>query len=387
MNIIFALVSPSRKESPIRVIITHKGKVFRKSIGLSCPAIAWSRVKHKSNRPAINERLKEIRDGLESVLDADSTFDDVEFALSRVEGGHWNDTLPMLDRPTFWQHFHEWSERPCTSQRQHRLTYNTVLRLMGGVWTWENMDARFYQSLIKKMQENGYSPNYQGNIVQRVKTVMSEGRKMGYHSNMSYLKWKRPSEESFSIALTESEMMLLWEGELTPGERRVADLAWLGYLTASRFSDYSRLTSDNIYQDCIRFFQKKTDGEVMIPCSPKIRTIFERNGGHAPRISAQVFNREIKEVCRKVGIDSIIQVPKSTRLKKGWPDDKQIRKWELVSSHSFRRSGASALYRSGVPARVVRYLTGHTTDKQLFKYIKIDKEEGLEMLSQSAFFK
>ena len=125
----------------------------------------------------------------------------------------------------------------------------------------------------------------------------------------------------------------------------------------------------------------------MIPCSPKIKAILERNNGRAPKMADQVFNREIKNVCRKVGITDVIQVPISTRRKKGWDDNKAVEKWEMVSSHSFRRSGASALYRSGVPARVVRYLTGHTTDKQLFKYIKIDKEEGLELLARSGFFK
>ena len=387
MNIAFALVSPSKKESPIRVIITHKGKVFRKSIGLSCPTIAWSKTRHKSNTPAINERLTDIRNGLESVLDFDSSASDIEFALSRIVNGHWNDTLQADDTPTFWEYFKEWSERPCSSQRQHRLTYNTTLRLMGGVWTWDNMDSRFYQSILTKMKAEGYATNYQGNIIQRIKTVMSEGRKLGYHSNTAYTEWKRPAEESFSIALNEREMQMLWDADLTPGERRVADLAWLGYLTASRYSDYSRLTSDNIHGDTIRFVQRKTDSEVLIPCSPKIKTILERNKGRAPKMVDVVFNREIKEVCRKVGIDSVIQVPRSTRKIKGWADDKVVYKWELVSSHSFRRSGASALYRSGVPARVVRYLTGHTTDKQLFKYIKIDKEEGLELLSQSDFFK
>ena len=36
MNIHFNLKSTADKVSPIRVIITHKGKVYRKAVGLSC---------------------------------------------------------------------------------------------------------------------------------------------------------------------------------------------------------------------------------------------------------------------------------------------------------------------------------------------------------------
>lgn len=389
MNITFALVYQNKKVSPLRVIITHKGKVWRKSVGISVTTADWSKVRHRTGTPSIDKKIIEIRNGLEAMLDNDSTPAEIEYALTRITDGQWNDG-PIIESgsPSFWQYFKQWSERPCSSLRQHRSTYKTVLGLMGERWDWDTMDNRFYHQIIRQMEAQGYSVNYQGNIIQRIKTVMNEGRKAGYHNNTCFQEWKRPTEDSFSIALTENEMMMLWNADnLTLGEQKVRDLAWLGYLTASRYSDYSRLSVNNIYGDAIRFFQKKTDGEVLIPCSPKIKTILERNNGRAPKMVDQVFNREIKNVCRKVGITDVIQVPKSTRRKKGWSDNKAVEKWEMVSSHSFRRSGASALYRSGVPARVVRYLTGHSTDKQLFKYIKIDKEEGLELLARSAFFK
>lgn len=60
---------------------------------------------------------------------------------------------------------------------------------------------------------------------------------------------------------------------------------------------------------------------------------------------------------------------------------------ELVSSHTFRRSGASALYRAGVPAKVIRFLTGHKSDKTLFLYIKLNAEDGYQSLAGLEFFK
>ena len=179
----------------------------------------------------------------------------------------------------------------------------------------------------------------------------------------------------------------LWNAELEGHDSRVRDLAMLGYLTASRFSDYSRLNEDNIQGDRISWIQEKTDEPVLIPCSPKIRTIFKRNGGRAPKMCSIVFNRDIKTVCKKVGIDEVIQVPESKRKMMGRTKTEPVYKYELVSSHTFRRSGASALYRSGVPARVVRFLTGQKDDRTLFKYIKLNIEDGADMLAESDFFK
>lgn len=390
MNITYGVVNTNLKKTSLRVIITHKGKVYRKSIGISVDNSTWSKSKQKSGNVATDHQLKLIRIGLESLLEPNSTPEDIERALSHIKGGTWMDEPEDTKKasvPTFWEYYKEWSERECTSKRQHQLAYRTVRRLMGDRYGWKDLDDTFYFILCKKMQKEGYAPNYQGNIIQRTKTVISEGYKMKYHSNDSYKSWKRTKEESFSVVLTPQEMQMMWDADLRGHDARVRDLAWLGYLTASRYSDYSRLSESNVVGDRLTFYQRKTDNPVLIPCSPKVITIFERNGGKAPKMAQPVFNRDLKEVCRKVGIDSIVQVPMSKRKIMKVEKDEPIYKYMLVSSHTLRRSGASALYKSGVPARVVRFLTGHTSDKQLFTYIKVGIEEGADMLAMSEFFK
>lgn len=389
MNISYNLKSPNSKVSPIRVVITHQGKVYRKAVGMSIDPASWNKSKQKADNLQVNHQLKLIRIGLESLLNETSTKEEIEQALAHVENGTWIDKVAVETKviPTFFEYYKEWSERPSTSKRQNMLAYRTVKSLMGEKYNWNDLDESFYFILCKRMEKEGYAVNYQGNLIQRTKTVISEGFKMKYHTNDSYKSWKRPKEESFSVILTPEEMQVLWDAELTGHDARVRDLAWLGYLTASRFSDYSRLRESNIVGDRLNFYQKKTDAPVLIPLSPKVKTIFDRNDGRAPKMVQAVFNRDIKEVCRKVGIDSIVQVPKSKRKIMGVEPNETIYKYQLVSSHTFRRSGASALYKSGVPARIVRFLTGHTSDKQLFSYIKVGIEEGADMLAMSEFFK
>lgn len=62
-------------------------------------------------------------------------------------------------------------------------------------------------------------------------------------------------------------------------------------------------------------------------------------------------------------------------------------KWEMVSAHTMRRTGAIMLYLSGEPTRQCMILTGHTTEENFLKYIRVTKEENARMLADNPFFK
>lgn len=392
MTIQFQLARPNEEKSHIAVSIFHHGKRWRKSTGVSVLTRTWSIVKQKTTDADKQAALKVIRIGLERDLNDLSTTSDITLALSRIHDGTYDDDTDkelseVLEHPSFMEHFKAWSDRECTSKRQHQLCYRIVRDLMGGGYDWNDVNDVYYHTLIRKMNGRGYAPNNQGNIIKRVKSVMSEGYKYGWHTNTAYQRWRNPHEESFAIALTDAEMQMLWDAEnLTRGERRVADLAWAGYLTAARFSDYSRLTEDNIKDGAVTWVQKKTDEVVLIPCSPRLKTIMERNGGRVPKMVEQVFNRELKNVCRKVGINSIIEVPMSKRKMMGWGNE-PIEKWRLVSSHTLRRSACTQLYKSGLPISLCCKVSGHASPQQFLKYCKITLADAYDKLKDNAFFK
>ena len=151
-----------------------------------------------------------------------------------------------------------------------------------------------------------------------------------------------------------------------------------------RFSDYSRLSEDNIRNGMIYMTQKKTAGRVVVPASPKVIAILRRNGGAAPKMPQAVLNRVIKIVCFKARIFDKIEVTKS---RGGRHETSMKEKYELVSSHTARRTAATLLYQSGVPAAQVMQLTGHKTEAEFYKYIRTTKEENAAALKDNPFFK
>lgn len=389
MNISLYLAQPSRATSNVVICITHHGKRYKKSSGISLPTSSWSTAKQRTNIAQKQSALQAIVIGLKSTLTDLSTDKDIERALAKIHDGKWQTERMVVNTKhiRFWNYFKEWSERDVTSKRQHTLTYRTIADIMGTRDDWDDLTDQWFHRLQKGLEGRGMSVNYIGNHICRLRTVLSDGYKSGWHTNTAYQHWKRCHEDAFSVALTASEMDALWNADLTGHECRVRDLAWLGYLTASRFSDYSRLRKDNIVNGRITFVQKKTDDPVLIPCSPRVMEILERNGGRAPKICEQVFNRSFKQLCRKVGITDIVQVPQAKRKIMGWSADEPIEKWRLCQTHTLRRSALTNLYLSGVPIALCMKVSGHKTVACFQKYIKLSAEDAATKMEELSFFK
>lgn len=393
----------------IRIIISEGGKKYRKSTGISVnPKLwdthaskkkgAWSSVCKDKNaweklRP-IHYRLLEM-EGRVGV----SPYEAIEYALQTdgaKSGGdssyftrknHHADNQKVTQRPTFWEYYDEWGRRESTSKRQRALSGRVIARFMGRDDDWEGIDSSYFFRLMTKMKEAGLGANYRWNIATRLKTVMHEGRVLKYHGNTDYEEFHAPKEPTEAIALTTDEIEKLWAWKPNDGEgslyAKCRDLFLIGYYTGARVSDYSRLTSDNIKDGRVEFYQQKTDGKVVLPASPRLVELLERNGGSAPSVNSVVFNRYIKAVAREAGIDGVVQLPRGQKKKDGSP----TRRWELVTSHTARRSLATNLYLSGMPAKDIMTITGHRTLSSFQTYIRIPQEQSFDRLSNSSIFK
>lgn len=62
------------------------------------------------------------------------------------------------------------------------------------------------------------------------------------------------------------------------------------------------------------------------------------------------------------------------------------RKCEPITTHTARRSFASNLYLSGVPARSIMKVTGHTTEQAFMRYIRLTDTEHLGIIAASPMF-
>lgn len=369
----------------IRLVVSADGKKYRKSTGLTLQPALWNqkaktlRAKCKDAKVYEQLRLIDLRMGeAESIgLEPGRA---IEFAL---DGKVSAEKKPK--RPTFWEYFKEWGERPSPVQRQRRLYPSIVSKLMGTNEDWEEIDSAYYFRLCRAMDEYGCSINYKGAIISKLKVVMNEGYKQKFHKNEEFRQFKRMSEVPETIALTAEELDALWScDKLTQMERKARDLFIIGVYAVARWEDYSRLTTDNISNGMLNYEQLKTGRTVVLPVSSRLFECLERNGGVAPRLSQQKFNDAIKRCCRKIGMTEKLYVSRSRGANRV---SSSHERWELVSSHTARRTGATMLYLAGVPIKRCMLITGHSTESNFLRYVRITKEENARMLAGNPFFK
>lgn len=329
--------------------------------------------------------MREIRNKLEALLDDNSTERDILAALNSLK----IDSLRMPTRkkgvPTLWQYFADVDGLSPAMCKLRRGAYNCIHDLMGDDIDWQDVDSAFFFELKRKMSKAKLSINTQANYAGVLKSVMKDGYRLKYHECTDYEDFRIRRELPDTIYLTEEELQMLWDVHLEIGtEIKARDLFLLGVYTAARYSDCVTFTKRNIVGNKFRYTQKKTGQSVVMPLSPKVKLLLQRNGWAAPQLALPNYDRSIKSAAMKAGIITPTEV---TRTVGARHKTESAPKCDFIGSHTARRTGCTLLYKSGVPLKVCMYLSGHTSESNFLRYIRITKEEGADMLAKLDFFK
>ena len=223
-------------------------------------------------------------------------------------------------------------------------------------------------------------------VFRGVKLMFRRMGKAGWAVNQSFEDVNVPTEQSQEIYLNPDELKKIRDLPLKRENVKVIrDLFLIGCYMGFRHSDYSKLTKDNIAGKHIVRKTRKTGEVVQVPIHPVVRAILDSRNGEfpKPRDTIQNFNGAVKNICKRAGIADEILWERTVGKK---IIRRRMKKYELVSSHTTRRSFATNAYLAGVsPARIM-LITGHRSEESLFNYIRIAKEENANFLAEHPFF-
>jgi len=271
-------------------------------------------------------------------------------------------------------------------QREHERTYQLLKQFedtknKGIRLEFEDITLDFYADFTAFLQGLKLSVNTIGHKIQTIKTWLNEATERGINKSQQYKshRFKAITEETENIYLTNAELEQLYKHEFKSEKlTRVRDLFLIGAFTGLRFSDFTSITPDNMHGNTLRIEQQKTGKHVSIPLHPIALEIWHKYGETLPKnISNQKFNDYIKEACKEAGIDSTEQ---KGITKGGLRVKRSFKKYELVSSHTARRSFATNLYLGGFPTLSIMQVTGHKTETAFMKYIKVTADQHAELL-------
>ena len=245
----------------------------------------------------------------------------------------------------------------------------------------------FIEDFIGYLRDKNMRNNTVKGLIEKIKAMTKKAGNYGYAVNRTFDEISVPEEDTCSIALSMNEITrIYYYTGLTKKQEKIRDLFIVGCLTGMRYSDYSTLTSDNIQKDIIIKKTKKTGVTVHVPVHSYIKELLEKYNGELPRdISIQHFNRSIKTICKKIGLtDKVV----FTRTVGHNVVTDTYEMWQVISSHTARRSAATNMYNSGrMKTLQIMLITGHTTEKNFFRYIKIGREENAKNISTDLFFR
>lgn len=252
-----------------------------------------------------------------------------------------------------------------------------------------------FLDFLKKKQLLGN--NTIGGYINEIKNFCRSAKRKGIVVNKDFESrdFYSPKNETFDTYLNDNEINRIYNQSLEHDYLRNArDWFIIGLRTGLRVSDLLKLEKKYIEDDFINWTTKKTKFPVIIPIHSQVKKILEDRGGDFPRpISDQKFNDYIKLVSKESGITEVIEGAKRVnfQIKKGEIVENLSRKkrgnypkYELISSHICRRSFATILY-GKIDTLTIMKITGHKTEQEFLKYIKITPRQYAEKLK--AFWK
>lgn len=244
------------------------------------------------------------------------------------------------------------------------------------------VDLNFRKDFLIYLTEvDGISRNTAGRHIKFVKTFVLDAKKNGFEISNQMSEFRGFTEKSFKVLLSFDEIEVLRNTSFeNPSLESAKDWLIVGCYTGQRVSDLLRMNSSMIQSvkgfELLQITQKKTGKTVQIPVHPIVREILDKRNAEFPKVlgstsdsKSAIFNRQIKEVCRLVGFNSLedgkVYSTEDKRNVYG-----QYEKWQLVTSHICRRSFATNFYSNQkYPTPLLMNITAHSTEKMFLEYI------------------
>jgi integrase len=191
------------------------------------------------------------------------------------------------------------------------------------------------------------------------------------------------------IFLTKTELEQIENAKLPETKLylyRIRDVFLFQCYTGLRYSDVANLKRCDVHDDYIEITTIKTCDSLRIDLNKHSKAILDKykmfefpNGKALPVISNQRSNEYIHLLCKEAKIDEQVM---QTYYKGNDRIDVVRPKYELVGSHTGRRTFICNALAMGIPPQVIMKWTGHSDYKAMKPYIDVCDEIKAEQMKK-----
>ena len=266
--------------------------------------------------------------------------------------------------------------------------------------TFDKMNLDFYKAYgdwVLKEQKN--FDGYFGSLIKRLKTWLGwclDEHNIQVNTQFRSKKFKAPREEKDVIYLKLNE--LEWMDEFRnhptckPSWIRVIDMALVQSSIGCRYSDMVN-ASWYYADDFLKGFTSKNSSKYIIPLKSSKwlmilkdynmsfkMPVYNRPDAEHKVLSEQKFNKYIKLILQQMYLTKNLHIEKNERIatkntRRTIPVIGYEFKYNLISTHSFRRSFVSRMVRLGYNVDEVALMIGTKSIEELRKYFQLEEED------------
>lgn len=244
-------------------------------------------------------------------------------------------------------------------------------------------------NLADKFQDycfnNSYSQNTISRAIRTIKTICYDAQENGIEISHQLKKVVSKNQTIEKIYLTKEEIEKI-ERTNFDIENLIIARDWLiiSCETGQRVSDFLNFNKEQMCDlkssnggviKALEFKQVKTKKLMTVPLSSVVLNIIAKwDNNFPPKLTSQLYNKKIKEVCELAGISQLISGGKID-VKKNRKENGIFPKYQLVTSHIGRRSFATNNYGGKIPTPILMAITGHSTEALFLEYIGKSRKE------------
>lgn len=202
----------------------------------------------------------------------------------------------------------------------------------------------------------------------------------GYNNNLAYKSFRPTLKKTQKkvIYLSKEELARIQSLDLTNENEYldpVRDVFLFCCFSGLRHSDANNLYRSDIKDGHIEITTVKTADSLKIELNDVTQAILDKykdvpfkDNKALPSLTNQAMNRDLKVLCKLAGICEEIRV---TTYKGSERRDEICQKWELIGTHTGRRTFIVNALSLGIPPSIVMKWTGHNDYKAMKPYIDI----------------
>lgn len=409
MNITFNLIG-TKTYKKVKVRIYHNKLNLITDTGLISKIDDWDSQKQQFFSDSIsNEKLLSLRNNIEKSFN-------IDFCSGVIIDKEW---MQKLIKKTFF--------RPTTEEKMHNHAYTIFLVDYAKHWLknesedWRNSRSKGMDNKAKSQKSKALQHfinfekkkglrvkfvGFSGKIIKQffdylidqkyavvtAKKTLSDLKFFCLRANEMEIDIHPDFEKEISfpdtktkfdgIYLNESEITTIFNHDFSDSENMeiIRDNFILSLWTGKRISDLQTIDTSNLIGSNLESIDIKTKSLTKVFLHPQVKATFDKYFGNLPpKIHKDIYNIQIKEICRVCKLDTITYGEVFDKKKKrkiaGYYE-----KYKLVTSHTARRSFATNMSKI-MPVEDVAKLGGWASPKMVHHYNKETASEVAERAS------